>query len=143
MTLTKLETRWAEAAMGAIFPGSTAEGLADIRAMDIRGFLLEVMAYVPRRTALGLRVAIWVVALAPLFVLHRLKTLAGLLPAERERVVAALVASPSYGLRSMVMIVKTIGALLYAGDDRVRARMLVPSHPTGIVSLRVKRAQTA
>ena len=33
MRLTGIENRWAEAAMGAIFPGSHEEGLADIRAM--------------------------------------------------------------------------------------------------------------
>jgi hypothetical protein len=143
MTLTRFETRWAEAAMGAIFPGSTDEGLADIRAMDVRGFLLEVLSFVPRRTALGLRVAVWVAALAPLFVLHRFATLAGLPQLDRERVVAALVASRIYAVRSLVLAIKTIGALLYASDDRVRARMLVPVSPSRLVTLRAKPAPAA
>ena len=78
MNLTKLETTWAEAAMGAIFPGSRDAGLTDIRAMDLRGFLAQVMATVPFQAALGLRLAVWIVALAPLFVLRRFATIAGL-----------------------------------------------------------------
>ena len=140
MRLTGIENRWAEAAMGAIFPGSREQGLTDIRAMDVRGFLARVVASVPSKVALGLRLAVWIVALAPLFVLGRLATITSLAQADRERVVAALVMSRNYALRSLVMILKTMGALLYAGDDAVRARMMVPSKPKALVTLRVKGA---
>jgi hypothetical protein len=143
MNLTKLETRWAEAAMGAIFPGSRDAGLADIRAMDLRGFLSQVMATVPFQAALGLRLAVWIVALAPLFVLRRFATIAGLDQAGREKVIERLLVSRSYPVRSLVMILKTIGALLYAGDDAVRARMNAPAPKNELVSLRVKRAAHA
>jgi hypothetical protein len=143
MNLTKLETRWAEAAMGAIFPGSRDAGLADIRAMDLRGFLAQVMTTVPFQAALGLRLAVWIVALAPLFVLRRFATIAGLDQAGREKVIERLLVSRSYPVRSLVMILKTIGALLYAGDDAVRARMNAPAPKSELISLRVKRAAHA
>ena len=81
------------------------------------------MRSLPFKARLGLRVAVWLVALAPLFVLRRVATIRGLAPADGERVVAALCASRSYGVRSLVMLLKTFGALLYAGDDRIRARL--------------------
>jgi hypothetical protein len=140
MRLTGIENRWAEAAMGAIFPGSHEEGLSDIRAMDVRGFLGRVVASVPSKVALGLRLAVWIVALAPLFVLGRLATITSLAQADRERVVATLVMSRNYALRSLVMILKTMGALLYAGDDGVRARMMVPRKQKSLVTLRAKGA---
>jgi hypothetical protein len=140
MNLTKLETSWAEASMGAIFPGSRDAGLADIRAMDLRGFLSQVMATVPFQAALGLRLAVWIVALAPLFVLGRLTTVMGLDQAAREQLIAKLLASRSYALRSLVLILKTIGALLYAGDDTVRARMNATAPKPDLVPLRIKRA---
>jgi hypothetical protein len=151
MTLSNLETRWAEAAMGAIFPGSTDGTMADIRDMDVRGFLTEVMHAVPFQAALGLRIAIWLVALAPLFVIGRFRTIAGLQQLDRERVVSALVAHRSYALRSLTLILKTMGALLWAGDDAVRARMLAPTPSRALtpapknelVPLRVKRAAVA
>lgn len=143
MNLTKLEISWAEASMGAIFPGSRDAGLTDIRAMDLRGFLAQVMATVPFQAALGLRLAVWIVALAPLFVLRRFATIAGVDQAERESVIEKLLASRSYPVRSLVMILKTIGALLYAGDDAVRARMNAAAPKNELVSLRVKRAAHA
>ncbi len=143
MNLTKLEITWAEAAMGAIFPGSRDAGLTDIRAMDLRGFLAQVMATVPFQAALGLRLAVWIVALAPLFVLRRFATIAGLDQAGREKVIEKLLVNRSYPVRSLVMILKTIGALLYAGDDAVRARMNAPAPKNELVSLRVKRTAHA
>lgn len=144
MKLTRLEHRWAEVAMGTIFPGSAETGLRDIRAMDVRTFLRQLMRSVPFQAALGLRMAVWLVALAPLFVLGKLTTIAGLGVADRERVVARLVVSKSYVVRSLVLILKTMGALLYAGDGAVRARMLVPAPArAGLVTLRTKRVQAA
>ena len=143
MRLTGIENRWAEAAMGAIFPGSREEGLTDIRAMDVRGFLGRVVASVPSKVAFGLRLAVWIVALAPLFVLGRLATITSLAQADRERVVATLVMSRNYALRSLVMILKTMGALLYAADDSVRERLKKPALVPATVPLRRKPVQAA
>jgi hypothetical protein len=143
MKLTRWEGRWAEAAIGAIFPGSGEEGFADIRGMDVPGFLRQVMCTVPLKAALGLRIAIWLVALAPLVLLHRLRTIAGLALEEREAVVSRLVASESYVIRSLVMILKTMGALLYAGNDSVRARMQKPIGPQAPIALRRKSVHAA
>ncbi len=143
MKLMRCEERWAEAAMGAIFPGSRRYGLADIRAMDVPAFLQGLLHAVPAHAAVGMRLAIWLVALAPLVVLGRFATIAGLALPEREVVLARLVASPTYAVRQLVMVLKAIGALLYAGDDRVRARMQKPRRAQGLrtplVRLRTKR----
>ncbi|HEY8042203.1 MAG TPA: hypothetical protein VIF15_20510 [Polyangiaceae bacterium] len=144
MKLTRFETRWAEAEMGVIFPGSSDEGLADIGKLGVGAFLQEVMGAVPFKAALGLRLAIWLVALAPLFLLGRLATITGLRLPDRETVVNRLVASRSYAVRSLVLILKTMGALLYAGDVSVRARMnLPPPRRPSLVPLRVKRVHAA
>jgi hypothetical protein len=144
MRLTRFEHRWAEAAMGAIFPGSAETGLDDIRAMNVGAFLRQLMRSVPFQAAFGVRAAVWLVALAPLFVLGRFATIAGLAVADRERVVATLVVNKFYVVRSLILILKTMGALLYAGNGSVRARMMVPApSKPGLVSLRVKRVQAA
>jgi hypothetical protein len=143
MKLTRFESRWAEAAIGAIFPGSREEGLADICAMDVAGFLARVMRCIPFQVALGLRAAVWLVALAPLLVLGRFATITGLTVSEREALVVRLVASESYAIRSLVLILKTMGALLYAGDDGVRRRMFRSPPPPSIVPLRRKRIHAA
>jgi hypothetical protein len=142
MTLSRFESRWAEAAMEAIFPGSTEMGLSDIRTMDVGGFLRDLMREVPWKAALGVRLAVWLVALAPLFVVYRLATITRLGLADRERVIAALVASRSYAIRSLVLVLKAVGALLYAADRGVRARM-VPPPESGIIRVGVKRVRAA
>jgi hypothetical protein len=147
MKLTRVETAWVEAEMQAIFPGSSDEGLTGIGAMDVRGFITQTMRYMPPQAALGFRVAVWVVALAPLLLLGRLATIAGLALPDREKVIGRLVASKSYAIRSFVLILKTLGALLYAGDDGVRARMTTPAAPASaprpLVTLRTKRVHAA
>lgn len=136
MKLAAFECRWAEAVFGAIFPGSAEEGLAGIGTMNVVVFLSDVMRNLPRRAALGMRLAIWLVSLSPLILIGRLALFAGLTAADRERVLQRLATSPRYGLRSLILLLKTIGALLYASDDRVRARMQRVSAPLALVRLR-------
>ena len=142
MKLARFEDRWAQASLAVMFPGSSDQGFADIRAMDVHGYLVEVMRAFPFRVALGLRVAVWLVALAPLFVCRKLATIASLAASERERVVETLLASRAYSVRSLVMLLKTFGALLYAGDEQIRAR-LRPAPGRASVPLRIKRAHVA
>lgn len=123
--------------MQAIFPGSRDMGLSDIGAMNVGRFLRDLMDHLPLRAAVGLRLAVWLVALAPWVVLRRLVTIARLTPDDRERIVATLVSSRSYAVRSLVLILKAMGALLYAADESVRTRMMPPRSP--VTPLRIKR----
>jgi len=144
--LAEFECRWAEAVLTAIFPGSVEDGLAGIASMNVPVFLRDVMRSLPLRAALGMRLAVWLVSLSPFLVIGRLALFAGLAPIDRERVLRRLAASPTYGLRSLVLLLKTIGALLYAGDDRVRTRMQRGSPPRpsgGLRRLAVKGAHGA
>jgi hypothetical protein len=142
MTLMRFERGWAVAAMEAIFPGSSHLGLSDIRAMNVDGFLREFMANLPFQAAVGVRLAVWLVALAPFLVLRRFATIAGLSRDDRARTIGSLLASPSYSVRSLVLILKTMGALLYAADGGVRMRMTPPRTPA-LARLRVKGVPAA
>jgi hypothetical protein len=139
--LLAVERRWAHAAFETIFPGSDG-GFVSIEQMDVDGFLHEVCARVPLKAAVGLKLAVWIVALAPLFVLGRLATIRSLAKAEREMVLARLLASKTYAIRQLVFILKSIGAMLYAAHPAVRARMLSARKPQQqqqkLVSLRLK-----
>jgi len=54
------------------------------------------------------------------------------------------VVSKSYVCARSSSFLKTMGALLYAGDGAVRARMLVPApRKSGLITLRAKRVQVA
>lgn len=142
-TLTPIELRWAKAAFSAIFPhvdgGVMPIGICDL---DLEEFLRKLFARVPLEPALGMRVAIWIVAFAPIFVLRRMTTIHGLTPPDRERVVSSLVASPIYAVRQLVVALKAIGAMLYAAAPAVRERMVAPA-PAGpsLVALRLAPAK--
>ena len=125
-TMTRTEVRWARAAFGAIFPKGASErfptGIADL---DVEGFLVDIRSRAPLKAALGLRLAIWVCALAPLFVIGKLATIASLDEPSRETVMKRLLQSPNYAVRQLVIFLKTIGALLWASAPAVRAAMVV------------------
>jgi hypothetical protein len=135
--LTPVERRWAHAALDTLFPradrGALPLGIED---MDVDTFLDETMGHVPFESALGLRVAFWIVGLAPLFVIGRFATLSSLEPGDRLRVLEALSASPVYVLRSMIVMIKAIASLFYCGDRRVRPSMFVARSP--VVALRLR-----
>jgi hypothetical protein len=137
MKLSRFENAWAKAALSAMFPGSLESGFEGIAAMDVPGYLDDVMRTRPFRAALGLRAAIWLVALAPLFALGRMTTIVGLAQPDRERLLDVLLASRAYSVRMLAMLLKTFGALLYAGNERVRAR-LRPAKAPPLVALRLR-----
>lgn len=127
-TLARFEVRWALAAFGAIFPsGADAKIPLGIEALDLEGYLNDLRSRVPFRVALGLRLALWMVALAPLFVLRRAATVASLEPAARAELVSRLAQSPIYAVRQLVLLLKTVGAILFANAPEVRAVMLAPA----------------
>jgi hypothetical protein len=135
--LVKFEERWARSAFETIFPGSPEEGLEGIKSMDIEGYLREVLSTVPFKSGLGLRVAVWIIAFAPLFLLGRFALFASLAQIDREKVVQRLITSSSYVIRSLVMALKAVGAMLYAGAPQIRARMQKPKKPA-LIQLRAR-----
>lgn len=140
--LTHFERRWAHATLDTLFPGPDRGALpAGIEDMDVDGFLDATFREVPLEAALGLRVAFWVIALSPLFVLGKLATIASLAPEDRFRVLSRINASSVYALRGLVMMVKAIGALFYCGDHRVRPSIVAVA-PT-IVTLRLPGGRPA
>jgi hypothetical protein len=156
LALTRFERRWAHAAFDTIFPGAPRADRAalspfaadaggalplGITELDLDGFLDETLATLPFESSFGLRAAIWLLALAPLFVIGKLATIASLRAEDRLRVLQALAASPSYAIRSTVMALKAIGALLYCGDARLRPLMTGHAPQVGaspIVPLRLR-----
>ena len=129
-SLSRTEERWAFAALGAIYPSRATAGLpVGVCDLDLGGYLRDLFAHVPVTVAVGLRAAIWIVALAPPFVLHRMATVIGLDAEERRVLVARLLASPRYGVRQLVVALKAIGGLLFGGAEGVRAAIFDRGSP--------------
>jgi hypothetical protein len=102
-------------------------------------FLDGVLADVPLEQFLGIRIALWIVALAPLFTIRKLGTIASIDAADRARVLTVLLASPIYAVRQLTISIKAIASLLYSQSASVYAAMVTPRTPGGIVALRRKQ----
>jgi hypothetical protein len=118
------ERAWARAALDAIYPAAACKALPQgIATSDVDGFMDDLFVHVPLMVWLGLRVAIWIVALAPIVLLRRLATITTLRPADRAVVLQRLVASQRYAVRQLVIALKATGGMLYGSTPGVRAQV--------------------
>ncbi len=130
--LRSFEVAWIDAAFDAIYPhqGDAKEVRSHlphgIASMHPAQFFDELIATVPLEQSLGLRMTLWLIALAPLFTIRRLGTIASIGPADRTRVLERLVTSPNYVVRQLAMSFKAIATLLYVQSASIRAAMIRP-----------------
>lgn len=125
--LCSFELAWTDAAFDAIYPAPPASMLPHgVASMHPARFFDSVLASIPFEQSLGLRVTLWMIALAPLFTIRRLGTIASIGAEDRGRVLERLVTSPNYFVRQLAMSFKAIATLLYAKSEAVRAAMATP-----------------
>jgi len=125
--LASFELAWTDAAFDAIYPEPPRSRLPHgIASMHPARFFDDVLSTIPLEQSLGLRVTLWMVALAPLFTIRRLGTIASLDADERARVLTRLISSSNYFVRQLTMSFKAMATLLYAKSAAVRAAMTVP-----------------
>lgn len=138
--LRSFEVAWIDAAFDAIYPeqGSDAPLRSHlphgIASMHPARFFDDVLATVPLEQSLGLRATLWLIALAPLFTIRRLGTIASITPADRTRVLERLITSRSYIVRQLAMSFKAIATLLYVQSASIRAAMTLPVRRPDLVS---------
>jgi hypothetical protein len=116
------EQKWASAVLGAMFPAEP--GQTD--APDLGAGFSSIIRSAPFEAGIGLRLALFMVILAPLFVLGRPRTFMGLDAPSREKLLDALMKSSMYAVRQLLMALKTMGALVYARDEKTRRRLMAP-----------------
>jgi hypothetical protein len=126
MKLFGFERTWVTAAFDAIFPSGTSlpHGITQ---MNPARFFSETIAVSPFEQAIGLRLTLWIVALAPLFLLRRPKTIASIQSTERKKVLELLLTSHIYAVRQLVSAFKAMGSMLYSQSPSIRAAMTTPN----------------
>jgi hypothetical protein len=142
--LLGFERSFASAAFDGIFPRNAdprlPQGAAD---GDMVGHFEDARSRVPPRVALGLRVAVWIVALAPLLTIGKLSTIAGLATGDRERVVVALLGSNLYLVRQLTTLLKAFGALFFLTFPGVRKAIVREPERAQLVALSTKKITNA
>ena len=128
--LASFELAWIDAAFDTIYPEPPLSVLPHgVLSMHPARFFQGVLASVPLEQSVGLRLTLWLIALAPLFTIRKLGTIASIGPDDRVRVFERLLASRSYFVRQLTLSFKAIATLLYARSERVRDAMTTPRTP--------------
>ena len=128
--LASFELAWTDAAFDTIYPEPPLSVLPHgVLSMHPARFFQSVLASAPLEQSVGLRLTLWMIALAPLFTIRKLGTIASIGPDDRVRVFERLLTSRSYFVRQLTMSFKAIATLLYVQSATVRAAMSVPVRP--------------
>ena len=122
MTLMSFERRWAHAGLAAIY--TERERGVRVAFDQVDASLDETMLVVPWRSGMGLRLAIWMVALSPIWLLMRLGTIGSVSAADREHALGRLIYHRNYFVRQLALLFKAFGALWVFRDAGLREAVL-------------------
>lgn len=118
-SLSPTERRWASGVLFAMFPLRDDEktfaqdfGIADT--------LQRFFCGIPLQAALGLRAALMLVVVAPLFLLGRFAFFPSLSAEDRMRVLERLMKNKNYAVRQLVVAWKAVGGLVVVGHESLR-----------------------
>lgn len=123
LRLLRFERRWVVAIFETVLPAG--ERALPLGAADapLGRFLDDFLARAPLMAVLGLRASLWLLMLAPLFVLRRPRTLLGLSRPDRLAVLERLRRSDVYLVRESALLFKIVGCLGFCGLAPVQQRL--------------------
>lgn len=98
-------------------------GLAPLEGeVDYLGVLETMRRRATRLAALGLRAAIWLLALAPIWTGRSLRTISGLPRAARASLLSELLVHRAFAVRELSLLLKLCASMALLGTRSVRAR---------------------
>jgi hypothetical protein len=120
--MLSFERRWAVHLLAGFAP-SNGPGLAPRRGeVDYDGVLARMMREATPIAALGLRAAIWLCALAPLWLWGKLATVSKLAADRHPEMLRELLAHRLFVVRELTMLLKLCAAMALLGAPSVRQR---------------------
>jgi hypothetical protein len=128
MTLLGFERRWLLVIFDTVAPKGAVQGSAGVVHAPMGAFIDDLIANAPAHFLLGIRACLWVVMLAPLFVLRQPRTFLGLTMSDRLELLERLGRSSIYVVREMPLLFKTIACLGLCGLPDVQSGVGI--HPT-------------
>lgn len=121
MQLFDFEQRWFEIIGRTVLPPTTLDGRT--AGIDLKGLGTAQVARSPWWSAILVRLALWLVWCAPLFVLGRPRSFGALDEEARLRCLEALFHSRYYALRETTMILKMHVCFALLGEQPVQRRL--------------------
>ena len=116
------ERRWARDALSAFAP-EQGPGLAPSAGeVDYDAVLQRMLREVAPLAIIGLRLAVWSAALAPLWLLGKFATISSLGSSHRPALLSALLTHRVFAVRELAMLLKLCAAMALLGVPSVRSR---------------------
>jgi hypothetical protein len=116
------EKRWARQLLAAFAP-TGGPGLAPLQdEVDYLSVLARMRHEATPLAALGLRLAIWIAALAPLWLWGKLTTISKLALERRTELLRELLVHRAFVIRELALLLKLSAAMALLGTPSVRAR---------------------
>ncbi len=117
-----MERRWAAAVLEGFAPVGGA-GLAPAEGeADYLGAMEQMMRASTRKAAFGLRVALWIAALAPVWLLGKLHTLGSMSREGRAEILARLLAHRVFLVRELTLLLKLSACMALFARPSLRER---------------------
>jgi hypothetical protein len=122
MTLFAFERRWATAVLEAFAPPGGAGLAPEPGEVDYVGGMQRMLGSFTQRAAFGLRAALWIAALAPLWMWGRLSSVTRMPLPRRTELVKHLLVHRFFLVRELAFLLKTAAAFALLGTRSVRGR---------------------
>jgi hypothetical protein len=123
--MMRFELRWAEHLLSAFAPPASgpSQGLAPTPSeVDYLTVLARMRGKASPLAAIGLRAAVWIAALAPLWLWGKLLTVSSLAHERRPELLRQLLGHRSFAVRELTLLLKLCAAMALLGTPSVRAR---------------------
>lgn len=119
-------TRWEQAWAEAVLTAFVVEGAPGLNVSQGEVDYLHALGRMRERgtalAAFGLRAAIWMVAMAPLWLFGRFVMFGTLARTERTELLSRLLTHKSFAVRELTLLLKLTAAMALLGTASVRAR---------------------
>jgi hypothetical protein len=123
MKLLSIERRFVQATLEGFAPEDSHEGLVPYAGeVDYVGAFLTIATSGTDRARIGVRAALWLVALAPLWMGFAFSTMAGLPQQKRAEVLDRMLNSSAFVPRELALLIKISAAFALMSTRSIRAR---------------------
>jgi hypothetical protein len=124
LRMFRFERRWMVRVFEAMLPAGVDPRLGlGAEQVPLGRFVDDLLVRAPFQSVMGLRAGVWILMLAPLFVLRRFRTFMGLSAAERQVVLDRVSRSNIYLVRESAHFLKIVGCLGFCGLTQVQQQL--------------------
>lgn len=123
MKLLSIERRFAQAVLEGFAPTTTRDGLTPLEGeVDYVGAFTSIAESGTDRARIGIRAALWLVALSPIWLGITFSTMAGLSQEKRAAILDRMLNSSAFIPRELALLIKISAAFALMSTRSIRAR---------------------